>query len=189
MTSGTLWAWDADRNPRLVCIDEAPFDDDGEDLMLFDGMSLDERVTINLRLPKKGVVTDFLYSPTLKLFVSSRAMAVIERANVPQIRAHKVVLRDRAGRALDDTYSWLNVMPLVELLDRQRSVFTEREDGGGIKRVVHLAIREDAVPPDDLFLFQELNLAVFSDALVRNLEAERVTGAVFEKLDGLTWPT
>lgn len=191
MTSGPLWAWDADRDPRLVCIDEAPFDDDGEDLILFSGMSLDDQVTINLTLPRKGIVTDFLYSPTLKLFVSARAMAVIERANTPQVGAHKVVLRDRAGRAIDDTYSWLNVMPLVELLDRDRSTFTEftEREGGGIRRVTDLVVRDHAIPPDDLFIFKELSLAVFSDTLVRNLQAERVTGALFENLDGLTWPT
>lgn len=191
MTSGPLWAWDADRDPHLVCIDEAPFDDDGEDLILFSGMSLDEQVTINLTLPRKGTITDFLYSPTLELFVSARAMAVIARAHIPHVRAHTVVLRDRAGRAVDDTYTWLNVMPLVELLDRDRSTFTEftEREGGGIRRVTRLVVRAHAVPPDDLFIFKELNLAVFSDALVRNLQAERVTGATFERLDGLTWPT
>lgn len=191
MTLGPLWAWDADREPRFVCIDEAPFDDDGEDLILFSGMSLDEQITINLTLPRKGTLTDFLYSPTLTLFLSARAMAVIERANIPQVRAHQVVLRDRSGRAVDDSYTWLNVMPLVELLDRDRSTFTEftEREGGGIRRVTHLVVRDHAVPPDDLFIFKELSLTVFSDTLVRNLRAERVTGAVFENLDGLTWPT
>lgn len=27
-----LYAWDADRDRRFVCVAEAPFDDDGEDL-------------------------------------------------------------------------------------------------------------------------------------------------------------
>lgn len=185
----TLYAWDADRDRRLVCVAEAPFGDDGEALMLFNGMSLDPGVTINLELPRKGAVADFLYSPTLHLFVSERAVAVIRRANVPQMRTHPVVLRDRVGRALDDTYSWINVMPLVALLDRERSVFTEREYGGGIQSLSHLVVAEHTVPPDDLFLFRELNLAVFSEPLVRALAAIDVTGAVFEDLNGLTWPT
>lgn len=157
--------------------------------MLFNGMGLDPGVTINLELPRKGEVADFLYSPTLQLFVSERALAVIERAHVPQLRTHPVVLRDSVGRALDDTYSWLNVMPSVALLDRERSVFTEREYGGGIKSLSHLVVAEHAVPPDDLFLFTELNVAVFSEPLVRALGAIHVTGAVFEDLNGPTWPT
>jgi len=182
-----LYAWDPDRDPRLACIDQAPFDDSGEDLLLFNGMLLDPGTAINLEQPAKGTLTDFLYSPTLMMYVSARALSVIQQAHTPHLGVHPVVLRNRKGRVVDeDGYFWINVKPAVRLLDEQRSVF-ERSIGGGIARVDSFVIREDRIPDDDLFLVEELSLPVFSEKLVREIEAKHVIGATFEDLTTMSW--
>jgi hypothetical protein len=154
-----LYAWDPDRDPRLACLDEAPFDDEGEDLMLFNGMDLDPGVCINLYQPKKGTLTDFLYSPSLMMYVSVRALEVIQRARTSQLDVHKVVLRDRKGHAVDDSgYFWINVKPIVKL-------------------------RQDGIPDADLFLDAEGSIQVFTESLVREIERHHLLGATFEDLE------
>ena len=180
-----LYGWDVDRDGGYVRIEEGPFDDEGNDLVLFHGAVVDESVTINLQLPRKGKLADFLYSPQLLLYVSERVLEVVKRGNVPNIRVNPVVLRDAKGRAVNDTYSWINPMLAVPLLDRERSAL--RASPYGIERVEKLVIKKENVPPDDLFLLKELSLPIFTDTLVRPFEAAGLDGAVFEPIDTLTW--
>jgi hypothetical protein len=188
-TKKKLYGWDVDRDRRFACADSAPYDDDGKPLILFNGMTLDESVMINLDKPKRGEIADFLYSPLLLMFVSARTLEVIQRGHVPNIGVHRLILRDAKGRVVDeDNYFWINVKPLVMLLDTERSVFQQREDIGGVKRVDKLVIREENVPEDDLFLMKELNLPVFSETIHREIEAKKLRGARFRELESLTWP-
>jgi len=183
-----LYAWDVDRDRRFVRIDQPPFDDEGRDLLLFNGADIDESIAINLELPRRArALPDFLYAPSLVLYVSARGVEIIKRGYVPRIRINRVVLRDATGAVVDDGYAWLNVGPVIPLLDTERSVYA-RTASGGIARVKRLVIKEDRVPPDDLFLFKELSLPIFSEALVAEIESAGLTGASFEELSTLTWP-
>lgn len=183
-----LYAWEPDRDPRLATIDQAPFDDDGEDLLLFNGMALDPDANINLEQPAKGTLADFLYSPTLMMYASTRALGVIQAARTPSLGVHPIVLRDRKGRIVNEGgYFWLNVRPPVRLIDESRSVL-QREVSGGIARVESLVIRDDRIPEDDLFLLEELSLPVFTERLVQEIRAHHLIGATFEDLATLTWP-
>jgi hypothetical protein len=101
-----------------------------------------------------------------------------------------VVLRDRKGRVVDESgYFWINVKPLIRLMDTDLSVFTRRTADGGIERIDRFVICEDRVPDDDLFLLHEVSLPVFSERLVREIEANHLLGATFEDLTELTWPS
>lgn len=183
-----LYAWDVDRDRRFVLIDSPPHDDEGKELLLFNGADIDPGVTINLELPRgKREIPDFLHAPSLEIYVSARGLAVIERGHVPHIRVNRVVLRDAKGAVVDDGYFWINVMLIVPLLDTERSVFT-RTPSGGIRSVTRLVIKEENVPPDDLFLFKELSLPIFTETLVSAIESEGLTGVSFEDLSTLTWP-
>jgi hypothetical protein len=183
-----LYAWDVDRDRRFVRIDQPPFDDEGRELLLFNGADIDESIAINLELPRRARARpDFLYAPSLALYVSSRGGEIIKRACVPRIRINRVVLRDAKGAVVDDGYSWLNVGPVIPLLDTERSVYA-RSASGGIKSVERLVIKEELVPPDDLFLFKELSLPIFSETLVAEIESAGLTGVCFEELSTLTWP-
>jgi len=189
-TKRKLYGWDIDRDRRFACFDEAPFDDDGNDLLLFNGVKLEESVVINLEKPKKGELADFLYSPSLLMYVSTRVLEVIRQGTVPNIGVHRVVLRDKKGAVVDDeSYVWINVKRVVPLMDTERSVFKQSMPGGGIDRIDKLVIREENIPDDDLFLFKEVSLPVFSEVLVSEIEAKGLRGATFEELSTLTWPS
>lgn len=180
-----LFTWQPKRN--LLRWDEAVYTDDGEDIILWDGMPLDEEVQLNLTKARKGEMADFLYTPLLKLFVSETALEVIGRFDLPGVRVHRLNIRDKEGRLLHEYY-WLNVAKVVQLMDLDRSQYQKR-DAAGFKRIDRLVIRPEAVPDDDLFLMDEISAAVFSPRLVEAIEAAGLSGIKFEPLDEtFRWP-
>jgi hypothetical protein len=180
-----LFTWNPQRN--YLRWDAAVYTDDGEDIILWDGMPLDEEVQLNLMKPRPGRMTDFLYTPLLKLFVSEAALQVIGNADVSGVRAHRLNIRDHEGRLLHE-YFWINVAKIVHLMDLERSAYQRREHAG-FKRIDRLVIRPEAVPKDDLFLMDEIAGAVFSERLVQAIRKARLTGIQFEALDEtFRWP-
>jgi hypothetical protein len=180
-----LFAWGPDR--RSLRWDSAPFDDDGADLTLWDGCERDPELPINLEVPRRGKVTDFLYSPLLLLFVSARAWNVIREFRIDSVRVHPLILRDRDGAVFDDSYAWLNCRTRAPLLKRRESG-AEVSEHGTVRRIRHFVIDPDAVPADDVFMCTAPYLRVFKERVVRDIRAARLTGAVFEPLEGLSYP-
>ena len=186
MSEKRLYGWDIDRDRWYVHTEGGPYGDDGEDLVLYNGADIAESVTVNLELPGRGKVADFIYCSDLQLYVSERVVEIVKRGHTPNLRINPLVLRDADGNAVDDTYFWINIMLAVPLMDRERSAYRP-SSSGGVARVNKLVIRQENMPPDDLFLLKELSLPVFSEPLVEAIEAQGLDGAVFEPLDELTW--
>jgi hypothetical protein len=183
-----FFAWDPARH--FLRFDEAPYDDSGNELTLWNGANLDPETTIHLVKPRKGRLADFLYSPLLLLFVSGRALDVLRQARIPSCRVHPLNLRDAEGLLINDGYSWVNVALVVPVMDEHRSKFTRRDVGGrGIDRVDRLVLDDSRVPNEDIFLIKEISLIVFSEPLVRAIREAGLTGAKFEPLDeNFRWP-
>jgi len=181
-----LYTWDPDR--RSLRWDGAVYTDDGEPVTIFNGMDLPPTVHLNLMQERKGRLTDVLYSPLLKLFVSERALEIILASRHKGVTVHRLNLRHRDGTLLRE-YFWLNIRSAVSLLDRERSVFQERDVGSGIRRIERLHLRAENIPSADLLLFKEISQAVFSSRLVNTMTSARLTGVTFEPLDeGFRWP-
>jgi len=180
-----LFAWNPVR--RFLRFDESPRDDSGEDLMLWNGSPLPEDQTIHLVKPRKGKLHDFLYTPLLLLFVSQRALEVVQSAHVPNIRVNRLNLRDPDGRIIRDNYYWVNVALVVPVMDEQRSVFTR--EAGGMRQVDRLVLDDSRIPPDDLFVIAEISQTVCSEPLVQAIQKAGLSGAKFEPLDEtFRWP-
>jgi hypothetical protein len=180
-----LFAWGPQRN--TVRWDSEPYDDDGEGVILFDGSDRDPQFPVNLEVPRRGALTDFLYSPLLLLFVSSRARMLIEQYRTNGVTAHPLVLRDRRGAVVDDSYSWLNCRSLAPIMDVEKSGVEYREDGS-IRQVRSFVVNRDSVPDADVFMCSHPTLRIFKEPLVRAIEASRFTGCAFDPLEGLSWP-
>jgi hypothetical protein len=180
-----LYAWQPNR--RTVRWDSEPYDDEGEGLILFDGSDRDPELPINLEVPRRGKITDFLYSPLLLLFVSDRARALIQQYRTDGVTAHPLILRDREGAVVDDSYWWLNCRKLVDILDDERSGVTYR-DHGSIKTVESFVVNRDAVPAEDLFMCRRPTTRIFTESLVNGIRTAGFTGHSFELLEGLRWP-
>jgi hypothetical protein len=164
------------------------YTDDGEPVTVFNGWDLKPSVQLNLMQERKGQLTDVLYTPSFKLFVSERTAEVM-LANWPKgVTLHRLNLRRRDGTLLCE-YFWLNVHTMVKLLDRERSVFREWEVGRGISHIDRLHLREENIPDEDLFLFDETAQVVFSSRLVSAVTSARLTGIKFEPInDGYRFP-
>jgi hypothetical protein len=180
-----LFAWQPNR--KTVRWDSAPYDDDGEELILYDGSDRDPDLAVNLEIPRRGKITDILYSPLLLLFVSARAWTLIQQYRTDGVVAHNLILRDREGRVVDDSYWWLNCRKLVDILDEKRSGVTYGLHDS-IKQVQNFVVNRDAVPPEDLFMCRRPTMRIFTEPLVNAIRAARFTGCSFEILDGLRWP-
>jgi hypothetical protein len=180
-----LFAWQPKRN--TVRWDSAPFDDDGEDLILFDGSDRDPDLPVNLETPRRGKITDFLYSPLLLLFVSNRARALIQQYRTDGVVAHPLILRNREGAVVDDSYWWLNCRYLADIMNDEDSGVTYAEHDG-IRRVEHFAVNHDALPAADLFVCRRPTIRVFREPLVNAIKSSGMTGCAFELLEGLRWP-
>lgn len=182
-----LFAWEIDRDPRYARFDDAPYGDDGEELTLFNGVEIEKGATINLTMPRRGELADFLYAPSLLMYASERAWDVIREGNAPHVAPHPLVLRDRRGNAINDQYWWLNIKLAVPLMDKEHSLFTTTLYGG-VKSVGKFVIARGHVPKDDLFLSKELAVPIFTECLKNAVESAGLTGAHFEALDSLQWP-
>lgn len=185
--SSRLFGWDIDRN--CVEFPEAPYNDAGEEVELYDGTSLADGAVVNLERPPRAALTDFLYSPLLLLFVSARVRDCLSRHFVPNVKVHDLVLRDHRGRVVHDSYSWLNVCLRTPLFDMGRSrVARSQVAGGGLRRVEKVVVDPTLVPPDELFICAEVSMPIFSNSLVTELADMGITGASFTPLESLTWP-
>jgi hypothetical protein len=161
------------------------YDDDGKDLIVYDGSRRDPALPLNIEKERPGKLMDFLYTPLLLLFVSSRALEVISQYNISNVTQHWLVIRDREGAVLDDSYVWLNCHCRAPLLDRTRADFEEFD--GRVSKVRRFAVDEAGIPRDDLFLCAEPTLTVFSARLVEAVHAAKLTGARFEPLEQATF--
>ena len=180
-----LFSWQPNRN--TVRWDSEPYDDDGEGLILYDGSDRDSELAVNLEVPRRGKITDFLYSPLLLLFVSDRARALIQTFRTDGTAAHRLVLRDRNGAVVDDTYWWLNCRVLADVMDEDKSGVSYRTPHS-IRGVESFVVNADAVPRDDLFMCRHPAIRIFKEPLVTAIEKARLTGCVFQPLEGLRWP-
>ena len=180
-----LFAWHPNRS--TVRWDSEPYDDEGEGLILFDGSDRDPRLPVNLEVPRRGKVTDFLYSPLLLLFVSNRVRLVIEEFRTDGVSAHPLILRDKAGAVVDDSYWWLNCRRLADIMDVEKSGVDYRE-AGWIRQVQSFAINRELVPDADLFMSSHPTLRIFKEPLVKAIQSARFSGCRFEPLEGLRWP-
>jgi hypothetical protein len=180
-----LFAWQPNRS--AVRWDSEPYDDEGEGLILFDGSARDPQLPINLEVPRRGKVTDFLYSPLLLLFASDRVRLLIQEYRTDGVVAHPLVLRDRTGAVVDDSYWWLNCHVLADVMNAEKSGAQYRE-GGSIRQVQSFAVNRDLVPDADLFMCSCPTLRIFKEPLVRAIKNSRLTGCTFEPLEGLRWP-
>jgi hypothetical protein len=161
------------------------YDDDGEDLIVFDGWQRDPALPLNIEKERPGMLTDFLYSPLLLLFVSNRALEVISQFDISHVTQHRLVIRNRDGAVFDDSYIWLNCHHRVPLLDRTRADYDESE--GRVGKVRRFAVDPVNIPGDDLFRCDEPWLTVFSHRLVAAVRAAKLTGATFEPLEQTTF--
>jgi len=180
-----LFAWQPNRN--TVRWDSEPYDDDGEGLILFDGSDRDPQLPVNLEAPRRGKLTDFLYSPLLLLFVSNRVRLLVEEFKTDGVAIHPLILRDRTGAIVDATYSWLNCRVLADVMNADESGVEYRE-GGSIRHVQSFVVNRDRVPDVDLFVCPHPWLRIFKEPLVRAIKESRFTGSTFEPLEGLRWP-
>jgi len=187
LTANDLFAWDVDRSGRFPRFDESPYDDDGNDLSLYDPATPGDDITINLTRPRRGELADFLYSPLLLLFVSARVIETIANCRSTGLRAHRMVIRDVGGRVVDDSYVWLQFTRPARILDLERSEYEPRALGG-VKSLQRAVVDEKRVPADDLFLCAELNLPMFRGHVVQRILDQRLSGAEFTRLDDLSWP-
>lgn len=175
-----LYTWDPDRG--ALRLDGPVYTDDGEPVTVYNGWDLEPSVQLNLMQERKGRLTDVLHTLSGKLFVSERAAEVM-LANRPKgVTVHRLNLRHRDGMLLCE-YFWLNVHTLVELLDRERSMFREWEVGRGVSHIDRLHLREENIPDEDLFLFRETSQIVFSSRLVNAVTSARLTGIKFDPID------
>ena len=154
---------------------------------MFDGSERDPDLPINLEVPRRGKLTDFLYSPLLLLFVSNRARTLIQQFKTDGVTAHPLMLRDRSGAVVDDSYWWLNCRVLADVMNESDSGVEYRE-GDSIRQVRHFVIDRKRVPDLDLFMCRRPTLRVFRHPLVQAIQQSRLSGHTFEPLDGLRWP-
>ena len=174
-----LYVWQPDRSKLRW--DSSVYDDDGEDLIVYDGWPGDPGLPMNIEKERPGKLTDFLYTPLLLLFVSNRALEVISQFDISHVTQHSLVIRDRDGAVLDDSYVWLNCHCRAPLLDRTRADYDESE--GRVSKVRRFAVDPAGVPRDDLFRCAEPWMTVFSHKLVAAVCGAKLTGATFEPLE------
>ena len=180
-----LFVGDPDR--RTVRWDSAPYDDDGEDLILFDGSDRDPELPVNLEVPRRGKLADFLYSPLLLLFVSNRVRELLQEYKTEGVAGHPLILRDRDGAVVDDSYWWLNCRVLADIMNEDKSGVEYRE-GGSLRQVQSFVVDQDRVPDLDLFMCRHPTMRIFREPLVRAIQKSGFTGFACRPLEGLRWP-
>ena len=186
MIAQDLLVWEPDRDPRYPRVAGPPRDNEGQLVTLFDGSNIACEYLV-FEIDKVRGLPDFVYDQGLLLLASKRAWKVISAFRVDGVRPINALIRHKGSEADIADFVWLNLTRSLPLLDRQRSRFSVTKNGV-FREIAFFAVREDVLIHDDLFVCEEMGAHIFTQELAAAVNSAGLTGAVFRKLDGSSWP-
>lgn len=134
--------------------------------------------------------TDYLAGIFSFPIISNRFRQLLIDANTTCIEFHPVQLICQKTKAVDDTYSFLNILDSISCFDWDNSEFERgfiREDV--VREVRKLRVIEDKIRGRDLVRIEEIPSAILISGRLCNLiESANITGVAFQRIEDFRMP-
>ena len=173
-----------DPNPRFTKIEYPPFDRDGRELDLANGIrcTVDEVVFVK---SDKKLVPDFPYDYGSFLLVRRSSYSLLTNLNLAGAQIVPGALVEKDGTLIEEI-NWINVLSRAPVMNRVTSTFEEAD--GILRKVSCYVVDQCKVPDLDLFRCEDIRQVVASREFAEVIQKNGLTGVVITPLNGGSWP-